>query len=643
MSGDLAALVKDEKKMRKLLVDGVAEAQRAELWKRCVEYRTGYPIDGTLYDDACKALYGSTTLPQYYPVIPDFGSPVEWEQSDELKTPSPSTRSQQSLLCLLASQHPHLTHCPYIVDLLPLLLRYYDDRTTYAIASCMLNPLSSHTAHSFYFTLSSSSYLILLKKFYLFLKMDMEKLKHHLKHLGVDSVSVFNNWVERLYVSFLPQGSVYRFMDGFMYYGMHWLWTFALSLLERHKKALLKQDTVEGMSDYVYTEMNMSDVTDYLRTAVDMEGKISKANEKLKPKDIEKYAMGTVPHARETMFHSPSFRDTERSEMLDSGQLTALWCWLEADQRVCNPRLLYASSRHGYLLKTLLAQTTTADPAVPHSATLTVVKSNSGAVFGVYLSSSWVKESDAAELRRIEYAGDNDRERKREEERKKHRLPSVDGRCFVFQLAPRLAAYRQPQQRVERLKQRKEREDRENARRSLIAGREGLRHATADSHSGSSASKHLQALHLQHQSSSFLILDKPEFQSPTHANSNSDSHLLNSGPAGTAATTASDDTASTAQSKSSGRSELARQLAELMEKQRLDDAEDDGVHMMCNPDYIAIGDSTGVAFSLDQLLRKGVSQPTRAFGNGDLSEGKQADGSFDCLAVEVWGFRQPHE
>ena len=345
MSGDLASLVKDEKKMRKLLVDGVSEAQRPELWKRCVEYRTGYPLDLTLYDDACKALYGSTTLPLYYPVIPDFGSPVEWEHPDELKTPSASTRSQQSLLCLLASQHAHLKHCPYLVDLLPLLLRYYDDRTTYAMASCMLNPLSSHTAHSFYFTLSPSSYLVCLKKFYLFLKLDMEKQKHHLKHLGVDSVTMFSNWVERLFVSFLPQGSVYRFMDGFMYYGMHWLWTFALAMLDNHKKAILRQDTIEAMSEYVYTEMNMGDVADYLRTAVEMESKISKANEKVKAKEIEKYAMGNVPHARETMFHSPTFRDSERSEMLDTNQLTALWCWLEADQRVCNPRMLYASSR----------------------------------------------------------------------------------------------------------------------------------------------------------------------------------------------------------------------------------------------------------------------------------------------------------
>ena len=640
MSGDLAALVKDERRMRKLLVEGVSETQRAELWKRCVEHRTGYPLDLTLYDDACMALYGSTTLPQYFPVIPDFGSPVEWEQPDELKSPSPSARSQQSLLCLLASQHGHLTHCPFIVDLLPLLLRYYDDRTVYAMASCMLKPLSAHTAHSFYFTLSSSSFLVLLKKFYLFLKLDMERQKHHLKHLGVDSVSVFSNWTERLFVSFLPQGSVYRFMDGFLYYGLHWLWTFALAMLEQHKKQLLKQDTVEAMSEYVYTEMNMGDVAEYVRTAIDMEGKISKANEKLKPKDIEKYAMGTVPHARETMFHSPAFRESERSEMLDTNQLTALWCWLESDQRVQNPRLLYASSRHGYLLKTLLAAVTTADPSVPHPATLTVVKSSSGAVFGVYLSSSWVKESDSAELARLAYAGDSERERKRDEERKKHRLPPVDGRCFVFQLAPRLIAYRQPQQRVERLKLRKEREDRENARRSLIAGREGLRHASKDSQAGSSASKHLQALHLQHQSSSFLILDKPDFHSPTNASRVADSTLLTTASA--ASTSDSADSAAPAHS-SSGRSELARQLAELMEKQRLDDGEDDSVHMMCNAEHIALGDSSGVAFSLDALLRKGVSQTTRAFGNGDLSDGRQADGSFDCLSVEVWGFRQPHE
>ena len=80
----------------------------------------------------------------------------------------------------------------------------------------------------------------------------------------------------------------------------------------------------------------------------------------------------------------------------------------------------------------------------------------------------------------------------------------------------------------------------------------------------------------------------------------------------------------------------------MMEMQR-GEGNEDAVHMMCNPDYIAIGDAGGVGFSLDRLLRKGVSQATRRFDNRSLAESREADGSFECLAVEVWGFRKPHE
>ena len=583
-----------------------------------------------MYDETCQSLFHSPTLPFFYPVIPDFGSPVEWEHADELKRPHASTQSQQSLLCLIAAQHHQLTHCPFIVDVLPLLLRYFDDRTTFALSNSLLAPLSSHTGHSFYFTLSSRSYLVFIKKFYLFLKEWNEKVKHHFKYLGIDSTSLFMALTERMYVSYLPQGGLYHMMDGFMYYGLSWLWSFALAMLDTHKKGLLACDTVEAVSQYVFEEVLTGDVAVYMAKAVELHPKVLKWNEAVKPKDIEKYAMGAIPQARETMFHSPLFPAGEASEMMDGGQLAALWCWLEAEERICNPKLLYASSKHGYLLKTLIEMTTTADPHTPHGPTVTVVKSNTGAVFGVYLTHSWVKETDAIELGRVQYSGDDEKERKKEEERKKHRLPSVDGRCFLFQLQPSMAAYRQPQQRLDRLRLRKDREDREAARRSLIAGREGLRH-TASRTATSTASKHIPLSLMKHQSSSFIHAELPPAStSPT----NTGKEVSTSSAESTDTTGGSTGVVS--------RSELAAQLHAMLDSQR-GEGEEDAVHMMCNTEYIAVGDSGGVGISLDRLLRKGVSQSTKRFGNGSLAESKQADGSFDCLAVEVWGFKKPHE
>ena len=66
------------------------------------------------------------------------------------------------------------------------------------------------------------------------------------------------------------------------------------------------------------------------------------------------------------------------------------------------------------------------------------------------------------------------------------------------------------------------------------------------------------------------------------------------------------------------------------------------VHMFCNDDGLSIGDSSGVAISLDQQLMFGVSQPCAAFGTPNLSKNEKGDGRFRVLAIEVWGFKPPH-
>ena len=57
-----AAMVKDEKKMRKLIVEGFSEKDRAGLWKSCIEYRTGYPITGPPHPPHLP-------LPLHYPLL----------------------------------------------------------------------------------------------------------------------------------------------------------------------------------------------------------------------------------------------------------------------------------------------------------------------------------------------------------------------------------------------------------------------------------------------------------------------------------------------------------------------------------------------------------------------------------------------
>jgi hypothetical protein len=52
-------------------------------------------------------------------------------------------------------------------------------------------------------------------------------------------------------------------------------------------------------------------------------------------------------------------------------------------------------------------------------------------------------------------------------------------------------------------------------------------------------------------------------------------------------------------------------------------------------------DSEGAAFSLDAELRTGYTKGIRLFRNPALSPHTDADGRFDAVNVEVWGFGGP--
>jgi len=62
--------------------------------------------------------------------------------------------------------------------------------------------------------------------------------------------------------------------------------------------------------------------------------------------------------------------------------------------------------------------------------------------------------------------------------------------------------------------------------------------------------------------------------------------------------------------------------------------------MKRTPEMIVLGDTEGVAFSLDRNLRKGSSTATLSFGNPPLSPTNDQDGHYEVLDVEVWTFQR---
>jgi len=65
-----------------------------------------------------------------------------------------------------------------------------------------------------------------------------------------------------------------------------------------------------------------------------------------------------------------------------------------------------------------------------------------------------------------------------------------------------------------------------------------------------------------------------------------------------------------------------------------------GSVMKRTSEIILLGDSEGVAFSLDRNLAKGRSTATLSFGNPPLSPTDDQDGHYEVLEVEVWTFQR---
>lgn len=647
----LDKIILDDKRLKNYVISGIKEQDRPLFYQRCIQIRhhqttTGHnhvqtirPLNVAAYDTYCSSLFGHLQPSTNLPCVPDFGSPVQFRHADQLMPLSSMQQSQQSLLCLIREAHHDLAHCPFMADLITFFTRYFNDATVFSLLQLMITarPRNDESMSSYYFTLNSASFATFIKRFYLLLKNQSESTKHHLKHMGIDIATVFQSWAERCFNGFHPQSTIIRFLDGFVAFGLPWIWTWALALLDQHRKEIMACSNPNQVSMLFYNEMCESDANEVVERACSMLSKVIKTSSKFKSRHTDKYVLHSVFVPRESSNHVPRLRSGQTSEILSHDQFCAIWCWIDDMLKVTDPELLYASSIHGYSLATLLERCTTNDPHVPHGPTVTVVKSTTGAIFGIYLSNSWVQDSDATRLKHASHLARekmNQIETKIENELLQSRLHHADGRSFVFMLAPHSRCFRQPQARQERAKKQRELEFAEADRRILRAGRDGLR--SRDSRTGTSSAAHhaVDDHSLDHSYDDTSLMD---------SNIANNTKTLSSRRAPLSPTSGiAAGRGFSPLSPSAARGIFAAQLLQLMEAQR-DELDDKSANMMCSDELIALGDAVGVAFSLDRHLKKGVSQSTSVFENENLARGQTPDGSFDCLAVEVWGFKEPSE
>src|SRR4051794_5812703 len=90
----------------------------------------------------------------------------------------------------------------------------------------------------FYFTTNGRDFLKWMKTFSILLQQKNVEMYNHLhKVLKIDSGRLFQVWMNRFFIQYLPMRTVFRIVDSFLYEGHKILFRVSLAILKLHTKA----------------------------------------------------------------------------------------------------------------------------------------------------------------------------------------------------------------------------------------------------------------------------------------------------------------------------------------------------------------------------------------------------------------------
>lgn len=299
---------------------------------------------------------------------------------------------------MLACSHATLTHCPLLPDLVCILLMFFDEAATYSLVERML---ARSKQDSFYMTTNGADFLRWMKTYSILLSQKLETLHAHmLGALAVDPAKLFQVWLNRFFIQYLPVRTVMRIVDSYLMEGNKILFRVSLAILKIHSKSLLQCATQKAFLTKLHALMTGQSAGELLAAGFDIylsrTGHIGKIQTHL---DEHRAALLTnPPNSRHTQhFHLPRFNHQHEhvSELIGVEQLYSLWSWLPPSSMIQDPVLLYSSALHGYSYATLWRKA--CESAVgENTAIFILVRDAAGQVLGLYLNRPLPDPNDVA-------------------------------------------------------------------------------------------------------------------------------------------------------------------------------------------------------------------------------------------------------
>jgi len=213
-------------KLKSQIRRGVPDAKRRKLWKVLTHAQkiNASEIEG-IYKDRLKEVFGSK-IPKKIQKIPTFAGEVHFENFFLRKE---AEEVAKRILCVLAMEHPEMSFCPLIPDLVHIFLHFYPEDETFMNVNQMIKRSKST---SWYFpTTKKGKRGVFVRIFFDFavgwrifeytfddlVEKLFPKVWKRICQLEMQSCIHFTDgWFKRIFISWLPFQVVLRVMDAYL-------------------------------------------------------------------------------------------------------------------------------------------------------------------------------------------------------------------------------------------------------------------------------------------------------------------------------------------------------------------------------------------------------------------------------------------
>ena len=334
-------------------------------------------------------IFNGVAHPTHFPQIPDFGSSMRWVEQYIHLTPKRILQAK-AILCVFASTHAMLTHCPFLPDLTCVLLIFFDEAKTYEYLERMLKRSQQD---EYYFTTSGGGFLKWMRTFSILLEQKNNELYTHMqKTLKLDPAKVFQVWLSRFFIQYMPMRTIFRILDAYLFEGNKILFRVSLAVLKMHTKSLLQCKTAHDFLVQLHACMTKQTPGELLEVGFGIYLSRTSHMEKIKTHLHENQStlLLNPPNSRSntTHFHLPRFSKEHDhvSEIMGLKELYEVWSWLPPNAAICDPVLLYSSSIHGYSYLTLWKKACERSVGETTGVFLLVHDAQNDQVIGLYLN-----------------------------------------------------------------------------------------------------------------------------------------------------------------------------------------------------------------------------------------------------------------